>query len=281
MQRYIKAFIKMIKPEDQIGNALAFLTGYISAQFAMDNSLPYALTSTCFVLMAANALNQCTDVETDMVNKPDRPIPSGLISLLEGYIMVAILYASSLALAALVNTTFFALTCFAISLGIMYSIRPFKLKDRLILSNLSIAIGYGTLNFLLGWSVTRPVEYAPLHILIMLTAFDFFANISKDYRDMRGDMISNVRTIPIVIGRSRAIMLEFSALYVVFTLPLMYFITSIDNDYILLLLTPIGLLITYSAHRSVSMYRDVECYKYMMLLYILMRVVIIATYMIR
>jgi 4-hydroxybenzoate polyprenyltransferase len=100
----------------------------------------------------------------------------------------------------------------------------------------------------------------------MLTAFDFFANISKDYRDMRGDMISNVRTIPIVIGRSRAIMLEFSALYVVFTLPLMYFITSIDNDYILLLLTPIGLLITYSAHRSVSMYRDVECYKYMIAL---------------
>jgi geranylgeranylglycerol-phosphate geranylgeranyltransferase len=114
MQRYIKAFIRMIKPEDQIGNALAFLTGYISAQFAMDNSLPYALTSTCFVLMAANALNQYTDVETDMVNKPDRPIPSGLISLLEGYIMVAILYASSLALAALINTTFFALTCFAI-----------------------------------------------------------------------------------------------------------------------------------------------------------------------
>ncbi len=281
MHRYIKAFIKLIKPEDQIGNALAFLTGYIFAQFAMDEGLPYALTSTCFVLMAANALNQCTDVDTDKVNKPDRPIPSGLISLLEGYIMVAILYASSLVLAALVNTTFFALTCFAVSLGLMYSIQPFKLKDRLLLSNLSIAIGYGTLNFLLGWSVTRPIEYAPVHILIMLTTFDFFASISKDYRDMKGDMMSNVRTIPIVIGRSRAATLQFSALYVVFTLPLIHFITSVESNPILLLLTPIGLLITYSAHRSVNMYRDVECYKYIMLLYILMRIIIIAACMIR
>jgi hypothetical protein len=31
MLRYIKAFIRLIKVEDQIGNSLAFMTGYIYA----------------------------------------------------------------------------------------------------------------------------------------------------------------------------------------------------------------------------------------------------------
>ncbi len=276
MHRYIKAFIRLIKPEDQIGNLLAFMTGYVYASgFIAHPSMPYALASTCLGLMATNALNQCTDVDTDRINKPDRPIPSGLISLKEGYSIVALLYIATIALAVSVNTTFFALTCMVVSLGIAYSIYPFRLKDRFILSNLSIAVGYGTLNFLLGWLVIKPIYDAPVYILFMLTAFDFFASISKDYRDMAGDMRYGVRTIPVVIGRGKAIVLEFTALYAVFALPLAYYIMQVEGDSILLL-APLGLMLSFHAHRCVAVGKDVECYKYIMLLYILIRVIIIA-----
>lgn len=277
MHRYIKAFIRLIKPEDQIGNLLAFMTGYVYTNwFIAHPSIPSALASTCLGLMATNALNQCTDVDTDRINKPDRPIPSGLISLKEGYSIVALLYIATIALAASVNTIFFALTCMAVSLGIAYSIYPFKLKDRFILSNLSIAVGYGTLNFLLGWLVIKPIYDVPVHILVMLTAFDFFASISKDYRDMAGDMRYGARTIPVVIGRGKAIVLEFTALYAVFTLPLVYYIMQVEGDSILLLLAPLGLMLSFHAHRCVAVGKDVECYKCIMLLYILIRVIIIA-----
>jgi geranylgeranylglycerol-phosphate geranylgeranyltransferase len=280
MLRYIKAFIRLIKVEDQIGNSLAFMTGYIYASgFIAGESLPYALTSTCLGLMATNALNQCTDVDTDRINKPDRPIPAGLISIKEGYSIVTILYALTITLAALVNTTFFALTCIAVSLGIAYSVHPFRLKDRFVLSNLSIAIGYGTLNFLLGWLVTKPIHTVPIHMLVMLSAFDFFASISKDYRDIAGDIKHGSRTIPIVMGRARAVSFEFTAIYIVLALPLIYYVLAIESNHMILLLMPLGSILAYHAHRCVIIGKDVECYKSIMLLYILIRSIIIIAYM--
>ncbi len=276
MYRYIKAFVRLIKPEDQIGNLLAFMTGYVyESGFIAHPSIPYALASTCLGLMATNALNQCTDVDTDRINKPDRPIPSGLISLKESYSIVALLYITTITLAASVNTTFFALTCMAVSLGLAYSVYPFRLKDRFVLSNLSIAVGYGTLNFLLGWLVIKPIYYAPVHILVMLTAFDFFASISKDYRDMVGDIKYGVRTIPVVIGRGKAIALEFTALYTVFALPLVYYIIQVEGNGMFLLLAPLGFILSFHAYRCVTVGKDVECYKCIMLLYILIRGIII------
>lgn len=275
MSRYIKAFVRLIKVEDQIGNAIAFFTGYIFAgRLNIHESLLPAFTATCFSLMAANALNQCTDADIDAINKPDRPIPSGMISLREGYSMVAMLYAATLALGALVSMEFFTLVNMAVFLGIAYSIRPLRFKDRFIVSNLSIAIGYGALNFLLGWSVVMPLNAVPLHVLFFLTAFDFFANISKDYRDMEGDRIYGARTIPIVLGRSRSIAVQFSALYITFTMPVLFYILACVNTSFVLV-SVIGIILVMQAHRDLLRNRDVGCYKKMMLLYIAVRLMIV------
>ncbi|MEM2062921.1 MAG: UbiA family prenyltransferase [Candidatus Nitrosocaldus sp.] len=277
MNRHIKAFVRLIKVEDQIGNAIAFFTGYIFAGgFSIYESLLPAFASTCFSLMAANALNQCTDADTDAINKPDRPIPSGMISLREGYSIVAMLYAITLALGALVSMEFFALISIAVFLGIAYSIRPFRFKDRFIISNLSIAIGYGAVNFLLGWNTVMPLSAAPLHILLFLTAFDFFANISKDYRDMEGDRIYGARTMPIVLGRSRAIVVQFSALYITFMMPVLFYTLAYVNTSFVFV-SVIGMLLVMQAHKDLLEDRDVGCYKKMMLLYIAVRLMIIAS----
>ncbi len=275
MSRYIKAFVRLIKVEDQIGNAIAFFTGYIFAGgLNIHGSLLPAFTATCFSLMAANALNQCTDADTDAINKPDRPIPSGMISLKEGYSIVAMLYAATLALGALVSMEFFTLINIAVFLGIAYSIRPFRFKDRFIVSNLSIAIGYGALNFLLGWSVLMPLNAVPLHVLLFLTAFDFFANISKDYRDMEGDRIYGARTMPLVLGRGRSIAVQFSALYITFTMPVLFYILACVNTNFVLV-SVIGIMLVMQAHRDLLKNKDVECYKKMMLLYIAVRLMIV------
>ncbi|MEM2101406.1 MAG: UbiA family prenyltransferase [Candidatus Nitrosocaldus sp.] len=277
MNRHIKAFVRLIKVEDQIGNAIAFFTGYIFAGgFSIYESLLPAFASTCFSLMAANALNQCTDADTDAINKPDRPIPSGMISLREGYSIVAMLYAITLALGALVSMEFFALISIAVFLGIAYSIRPFRFKDRFIISNLSIAIGYGAVNFLLGWNTVMPLSTAPLHVLLFLTAFDFFANISKDYRDMEGDRIYGARTMPIVLGRSRAIVVQFSALYITFMMPVLFYTLAYVNTSFVFV-SVIGMLLVMQAHKDLLEDRDVGCYKKMMLLYIAVRLMIIAS----
>ncbi|MFN4336217.1 MAG: UbiA family prenyltransferase [Candidatus Nitrosocaldus sp.] len=277
MNRYIKAFVRLIKAEDQIGNAIAFFTGYIYASgLTIHEGVLPAFAATCLSLMAANALNQCTDADTDAINKPDRPIPSGMISIGEGYAIVAMLYAATLALGALVSMEFFALIGVAVLLGIAYSIRPFRFKDRFIASNLSIAIGYGAVNFLVGWNVAMPLDTAPLHILLFLTAFDFFANISKDYRDMEGDRVYGARTMPIVLGRSRSIAIQFSALYITFAMPVLFILLScVDTTFILV--SVMGIPLVMKAHKDLLSNKDIGCYKKMMLLYIVVRLMIIAS----
>ncbi|MEM4399404.1 MAG: UbiA family prenyltransferase [Candidatus Nitrosocaldus sp.] len=278
MNRYIKAFVRLIKAEDQIGNAIAFFTGYIYATgLNIHEDVFTAFTATCFSLMAANALNQCTDADTDAINKPDRPIPSGMISLRGGYDIVALIYTAPLALGALVSMEFFTLISIAVFLGVAYSIRPFRFKDRFIISNLSIAIGYGAVNFLLGWNVTMPLDTAPLHILLFLTAFDFFANISKDYRDIEGDRAYGARTMPIVLGRSRSIVIQFSALYITFAMPVLFYTLLSCVNTTFMLVSAIGMLLVMQAHRDLLRNRDVGCYKKMMLLYMAVRLMIMVS----
>lgn len=261
-------FIKLVKIEDQIGNAIAFFAGYLLFADTYDN-LVFALASTALNLMATNTLNQCTDVEIDRINKPDRPIPSGKISLRSASRLFIILYGLSLLLSYFVNKEFMLLTVFATLLGLGYSIKPFKFKDRLLISNISIAIGYGLLNFLLGWSANKPIEDAPLSILLFLTLFDLFANISKDYRDIEGDRFYQVRTLPIILGIKKSLALQFIGLYSIsiasiFVISNPFFIAPI-----------ICIIISILANIDAINSKYVAFYKKMMLSYIVVRLSII------
>jgi len=271
-----KAFLDLVKIEDQVANALAFLTGYaFSMGFNVFGPLLLlALASCCFGLMAANAFNQCCDVEVDKVNKPSRPIPSGMITLRFAYIIVILLYSASESLAMLVNREFLILASVGLIMTILYSLRPFRLRDRFIVSNLSIAFGYGVLNFLLGWCVYKPIFQAPLPIIAFLTVFDFFANMSKDYRDTKGDAAFDSKTVPIVLGRNLAIRFQFSFLYLTFILPIVLFASGIVGVSSLLLV-PVGVILCASSHIDLLIGEDAKCYMKMMLLYMLIRLVLI------
>ncbi len=262
--------LKLVKLEDQIGNAIAFFAGYLYATLIFDINGIIAFIAAATSLMATNTLNQCTDIEIDAINKPDRPIPSGEISLRTAYYITAILYFISILTSFFVNYEFMLLILISTLLGIGYSIKPLRFKDMLIISNLSIAVWYGTINFLLGWSVHKSISNAPLDIILFLTIFDFFANMSKDYRDIEGDRAYGIRTIPLVLGERNSIILQFTALYTLFTIALISFMPSY-----LILLSLIGIGISIQANRDLLSRRYVACYKKMMLLYIVLRLTLI------
>ena len=262
--------LKLVKMEDQIGNAIAFLAGYLYATLTFDMNAILALIAAATSLMATNTLNQCTDIEIDAINKPDRPIPSGQISLRAAYCITVTLYSISILTSLFVNYEFMILILISTLLGIGYSIKPFRFKDRLVISNLSIAIWYGVVNFLLGWTVSKSIDTAPLTIILFLAVFDFFANMSKDYRDIEGDKAYGIRTIPLVLGERNSIILQFTGLYALYAIALISFMPSY-----LILLPIIGIGISIQANRDLLHRRYVACYKKMMLLYIILRVMLI------
>ncbi len=198
----------MFKLEDQIANLLTYMLGAVFALGAVpqpSQGLILGMVAVSCSLLGINLLNQITDIEIDRINKPHRPLPSGRVGVNTAITMTALLYAAAAAAAFAVSIQLLMLTIAYLLLGAAYSIRPLRFKDRLLLSNISIALGYNVVNFLMGWVVFRPLGVAPFSLLALLFLFDIIAINSKDYMDVKGDRKHNAKTLVVLLGHGEAL----------------------------------------------------------------------------
>lgn len=190
-----------------VGTHLPFI--YINHQFPFlqyhDGFLELLIGASTLALLnaASNALNGVYDADIDRINKPYRPIPSGIITREEGRAVAWILYIIVLARAFLMPRREFFVLVFIIGLiTVAYSVPPIRLKKRLWVSNLSIAFARGMLGFVAAWSIFGDPfsEATPWIIGGVMMIFLIGAITSKDFTDMRGDRVYKVRTLPVVYG---------------------------------------------------------------------------------
>lgn len=149
-----------------------------------------------------NTLNDIYDRETDKVNHPDRPIPSGRVAIRSAKAFAAIAFALAAAVAYLVNLE--ALLLVLVNLAVMFSYEA-RFKSRGFSGNLAIAYLVGSLFLFGGLAVYERQSDALVRvgILAMLAFLTTVAReITKDIEDMAGDV--DRRTLPQRIGAGRA-----------------------------------------------------------------------------
>lgn len=149
-----------------------------------------------FIITAAgNALNDVLDVETDKINRPDRPIPSGQISSKSVLIFVFITGVISPALSLLFNQYAFIISFIAIVLLFFYS---YKFKGVPLVGNIIVSLLTG-LTFIFAGVVVENVTSA-----IIPAIFAFLINLIreliKDMEDVEGDRSAGINTLPIKYG---------------------------------------------------------------------------------
>ncbi len=202
----------LFKLEDQVANILSFFVGAILAFGGIPDlsvNLLYGLVAVAGALLGINLFNQITDIEIDRINKPHRPLPNGKVSTQTALNIVIFLFLVSLLSAYIFSIVLFGLTLAYLILGTAYSLKPFRLKERFLLSNFSIAIWYNFLNFLMGWVVFRPLLDAPFALLTLWFIYDFIAINSKDYFDINGDGQFGVKTLPVLFGVDKALKIDY------------------------------------------------------------------------
>jgi 4-hydroxybenzoate polyprenyltransferase len=169
--------------------------------------------STLIILNAAsNSINAVYDAEIDKINKPYRPVPAGVITKNEARAIAWILYAVVLVRSGLLlrsdlsNWAFAFFVIVIMVITILYSVPPFRLKNRLWISNISIAFARGLLGFVAAWSIFgNPFQGAtPWIIGGVMMIFLIGAITSKDFTDIIGDKIHGARTLPVVYGIRKA-----------------------------------------------------------------------------
>jgi 4-hydroxybenzoate polyprenyltransferase len=175
------------------------------------------------VTFSIYSLNKATDKVEDTVNSPNIPSRSHL------YYVTASVSAmiACFSIGALDGLNVFLVLSMPFVIGLVYSVRVVKTLPRL-----KEITGVKSLSVALSWAVTGallPIALGAVEFqkVIFVFAFIFIQVLVKevifDFLDMRGDKVSGVTTIPMVLGKKRTkfflvIINTFSGLLVMFSI---------------------------------------------------------------
>ncbi|MEM4730054.1 MAG: UbiA family prenyltransferase [Thermoplasmata archaeon] len=239
--RKLRGYIDLVRPftllAPAVGGTAAALIGLsvstggaLSRAVLIDHAteLLWGVSALVLVNAASNALNAAYDAEIDKINKPYRPVPSGVVTEDEARSIAWILYLVTIWRAATAfRLTFSFLVLLIMLITITYSMPPLRLKKRLWVSNIVIALTRGTLGFVAAWSIfddpllshgPLPFDPAPFVIGGIMSVFLTGATTTKDFTDIEGDRRFGVRTLPVVYGPRRAALLSSPFLVLPFAL---------------------------------------------------------------
>jgi 4-hydroxybenzoate polyprenyltransferase len=195
------------------GGSLARSTGESTAQILLLN-WPRIFLSVFMAAVfnaASNTWNQYWDIETDRINKPFRPLPSGQVGKQAALIFSVGLYGVTLALAFLISPGGRHECLFIVAVAVVgtliYSAPPLWFKRRGWWSNVTIALIRGVLLIAAGWSCVASVRGTaePWFLGTVLGLFLLGAATTKDFADIEGDRATGCRTLPVVYGPERAV----------------------------------------------------------------------------
>ncbi len=186
-------YLKMLRPLNCVMTAIAvFIGGLIISEYSVFTAekIYLAMVAAFLIAGAGNAINDYVDVESDKINRPKRPIPSGKASKKGALAFSVILFLAGIALSGLINYLAFGIAVFNSFLLIVYSL---SLQNKFIVGNIAISYLVGSGFLFGGVALGNPT----LTLLLMLLAF--FANLAreivKDMEDMEGDRKSFLKRI--------------------------------------------------------------------------------------
>jgi geranylgeranylglycerol-phosphate geranylgeranyltransferase len=203
------ALFRIIRPLNAVMAGFAGILAYVIATGAL---IPPVLIVFCIIFLitaAGNVINDYHDAAIDAINRPDRPIPSGIITKNQAL--------------------YYALFLFVIGNGIGIFLAPVPLIIISILNSLllwlyasylkvmpmlgNLAVSYLAASIFLfggaleGWTGVM----ANLPIAVATFCVMFSRELIKDAEDMPGDKAQGARTIPIIYGLKTTIFIAAAA----------------------------------------------------------------------
>jgi geranylgeranylglycerol-phosphate geranylgeranyltransferase len=239
-ENLLKNYIDLIRPFTLLApiivSSCIMIASYFNNNFAGDLSSIWwkTIVPASFALAilngASNTLNQVTDIKTDRISKPYRPLVRGNIPIKKALIVSIILYSLAIVISIFINPMFCFLVLLISFFSITYSIPP-RFKDMLFINQLWIAIPRGLLGILASWSVFgSPVNPLPLTVGLIAMCFLVGGSITKDIFDNDADKKTGTRTLVNTFGVKKAA--TFSLPFMVFPfcyIPMLIHIGILDS----------------------------------------------------
>ena len=170
------------------------LGGYVAGTGAWDK-IALAALATLLAAASANAWNDYRDIDIDRINQPQRPLPSGMVSLRAALIFSVTLAVLSMVLAAFLGPLALAIAVASNLLLYVYSV---WLKSTVLLGNATVAL-ISAMSPVFGGVAAgnvRPSLWLGAIIFVGILGRE----VLKTLADYEGDRAHHVRTIATAIG---------------------------------------------------------------------------------
>jgi len=181
----LKSYIEITRPINCFFAGLSALAAlYIESASLFDIlslTTIYTIVSVALLCASGNIFNDYFDLESDIINKPNRPIPSGRIQKNEAMALGIILGFFGISSAFRLNTG--ALILAAINLTMLYTYS--RVKETTPFGNFIVAYLAGSV-FLFGGFAANSIKN--VWILALLSGLATLSReITKDIEDVKGD----------------------------------------------------------------------------------------------
>lgn len=249
----VAGYGRIIRPMNAVVSGITAVIAYIVASGTAvfpAFALFFIVTVICG---AGNVLNDYFDQEIDAINRPDRPIPAGLVSPRGAVCWSGLLFGMGILVSCATNAWCFLIAVLNSVLLIAYAA---KLKRMPLLGNLSVAYLSGSI-FLFGGALVGPASFAVTLPLFAITFFGTLAReILKAAEDVEGDAAGGARTLPVLIGVQKS---GFVAVGLVFCAVAASVAPVVRwGPVYLVLILAVDLFILWAAFRSVRCTRPEE-----------------------
>lgn len=138
--------------------------------------------------------NDSFDIVEDRISHPERPIPSGTVSIREAQLIGLFFALISFIFAGLIDIKGIIMFALGFGISLLYSIFS---KKQFLAKNLTVTVLIMLALLLVPWLFEKPLTpmilMFTLSVAILLSGYE----ILKDIRDVEGDILAGIDTIPL------------------------------------------------------------------------------------
>ncbi len=188
----MKQFWTMSRPLNTfITFVTIFIAAFISPQFHLNHKLVYAAFVAALIAAGANIINDIFDIEIDRINKPQRLLPSGKVTLKQAWTYFALTYLVAFVLSL---RTDFPMVLIAVLIAALLVVYSMRLKRTVLWGNITVSLASATA-FVFG-----ALSVGDWRSGLIPAVFAFFFHLGreviKDLQDVKGDLQQKSITFP-------------------------------------------------------------------------------------
>lgn len=191
-------YILITRPLNLLITLFSVMTGYWLADGSDKTTMLLTAVSASLIAAGGNVINDIYDIETDKINRPERALPSGKISLNAAFNYYLLLTSCGIVISVIISYLAFAVA-FTVFAGLWFYATT--LKRLPLAGNIAIAIFTGMV-FPYGALAAGELSagYFPFLFAFLTT---LIREVLKDLEDTGGDRQTGARTFPVLYGEQK------------------------------------------------------------------------------